>query len=129
MKDYFKLIVLTFGAAQVAGMLALPLQGATAPAPVPSVTTPTATTTNANPNGPRAQFDATIFFFGNVAPTDKPQHDFIVTNTGKATLEITDVRPGCGCTTAGAWDKKIEPGKTGKIPLAFNPANFTGPVN
>jgi hypothetical protein len=128
MNDYFKLIVMTIGAAQVAGMLPLSLQGATPPVPVPAVT-PTANITNANPNAPHAQFEATSFDFGKVAPTDKPMHEFIVTNTGKSTLEITDVRPGCGCTTAGTWDKKIEPGKTGKIPLAFNPANFTGPVN
>jgi hypothetical protein len=80
-------------------------------------------------SGPRATFSEISFNFGKVAPTDKPQHDFILTNTGNATLEITDVRPGCGCTTAGTWDKKIEPGKTGKIPLAFNPANFSGTVS
>jgi hypothetical protein len=91
--------------------------------PVPAA--PAAT----NLNGPKAQFAELSFNFGKVTPTDKPQHDFIVTNIGKTLLEITDVRPGCGCTTAGTWDKKIEPGKTGKIPLAFNPANFTGPVS
>jgi len=78
--------------------------------------------------GPRIQFDSTSFDFGNVQPTDHPQHDFIFTNTGAATLEIKEVKPGCGCTTAGAWDKEVAPGKTGKIPLSFNPANFSGRV-
>src|SRR5262249_30284042 len=27
------------------------------------------------------------------------------------------VRPGCGCTVAGDWDRKVEAGKTGKIPV------------
>jgi hypothetical protein len=99
-----------------------------ATAPVPTPATPAATTPP-NPDAPKAQFAETSFNFGKVAPTDKPQHDFVVTNIGKTVLEITDVRPGCGCTTAGTWDRKIEPGQTGKIPLAFNPANFTGPIS
>ena len=113
MNDYFKLTVFTAAFAQVAGFCALSLTAAPA---------------STNANGPHIQFAETSFNFGKVAPTDKPQHEFIFTNTGTATLEIADVRPGCGCTTAGTWDKKIEPGKTGKIPLAFNPANFSGPV-
>jgi len=114
-----KSIGLTLMLAQLAGAATAPV--VTPPAP--------AATTPPNPNAPKAQFAETSFNFGKVAPTDKPQHDFIVTNIGKTTLEITDVRPGCGCTTAGTWDRKIEPGQTGKIPLAFNPANFTGPIS
>src|SRR5206468_5981602 len=95
------------------------LLGQAAPAP-----TPAPATTNA----PKIQFAEMAFDFGKVKPTDKPVHEFIFTNTGKALLEITDVRPGCGCTTAGAWDKQVEPGKTGSIPLQFNSANFGGAV-
>ena len=78
---------------------------------------------------PKAQFSETTFDFGKIKPTDTAKHDFIVTNTGDATLEITAVQPGCGCTTAGAWDRLIEPGKTGKIPIQFNPGSFSGPVS
>jgi len=67
--------------------------------------------------------------FGKVTPTDTLKHDFVVTNTGDAVLEITAVQPGCGCTTAGAWDRTIEPGKTGRIPIQLNPLSFTGPVS
>jgi hypothetical protein len=56
------------------------------------------------------------------------KHSFVFTNTGTAKLEIKDVRPGCGCTTAGTWDKEVEPGKTGSIPLQFNSANFGGTI-
>jgi uncharacterized protein DUF1573 len=56
------------------------------------------------------------------------RHDFVFTNVGDATLEIKEVRPGCGCTTAGSWDKQVEPGKTGTIPLQLNSANFGGAV-
>lgn len=83
----------------------------------------------AAPKGaPHAQFSETVHDFGKVKSSDTLRNDFIVTNTGNAVLEITEVRPGCGCTTAGAWDKQIEPGKTGKIPVQLNPANFSGMV-
>jgi hypothetical protein len=90
-----------------------------APAPAPGT----------QPGVPRIQFSETTFDFGKVKPTDTLKHDFIVTNTGTAMLEITAVQPGCGCTTAGAWDKQIEPGKTGKIPIQLNPTSFSGPVS
>lgn len=54
------------------------------------------------------------------------KHDFIFTNTGNATLELTAVKPSCGCTTPGTWDKKVEPGQTGKIPVEFNSKGFGG---
>lgn len=83
----------------------------------------------ADKSGPRAQFSQSIHNFGKVNAGASLRHDFIVTNIGNALLEITQVKPGCGCTTAGDWDRKIEPGKTGKIPIQFNPGNFSGPVS
>jgi hypothetical protein len=56
------------------------------------------------------------------------RHDFIFTNVGTAILEITGVRPACGCTTVGEWTKTVQPGKTGTIPLQFNSAGFSGMV-
>jgi len=82
----------------------------------------------ANTLGPHIQFSETTFDFQKVQPTEKPQHDFVFTNTGDSVLEIRDVRPACGCTTAGGWDRLVQPGKTGKIPIQFNPVNFSGPV-
>ena len=38
------------------------------------------------------------------------------------------MHPSCGCTTAGDWTKKVEPGQIGNIPLQVNTANFNGPV-
>jgi Protein of unknown function (DUF1573) len=38
------------------------------------------------------------------------------------------VQPTCGCTTAGDWTRRVEPGKTGTIPIQFNTANYAGPV-
>lgn len=75
------------------------------------------------------QFDSTAFNFGKVKSGEVVKHDFIFTNVGKGTLEILEVKPGCGCTTAGAWDKKVEPGNTGRIPLQFNSTGFGGQVS
>ncbi len=73
-------------------------------------------------------FDGPIYNFGRAKSGETIKHDFVFTNTGTAALVITDVKPGCGCTTAGAWDKSVEPGKTGVIPLQFNSTGFGGQV-
>jgi hypothetical protein len=70
----------------------------------------------------------TVYDFGKVSAGELVKHSFIFTNTGDQVLEITAVQPSCGCTTAGEWSRKVEPGKTGMIPLQFNSANFSGPV-
>jgi Protein of unknown function (DUF1573) len=75
-------------------------------------------------SGPRIEFATDVFNFGKVSSGEVVRHDFVFTNVGDATLEIKEVRPGCGCTTAGTWDKRVEPGKTGTIPLQFNSANM-----
>jgi hypothetical protein len=76
--------------------------------------------------GPKIQFAEMVHDFGKVSAGELVKHTFVFTNIGTATLEIKDVRPGCGCTTAGTWDKVVEPGKTGSIPLQLNSANFGG---
>ena len=79
-------------------------------------------------SGPRIEFATNVFNFGKVSSGEVVRHDFVFTNVGDATLEIKEVRPGCGCTTAGTWDKQVEPGKTGTIPLQLNSANMGGAV-
>ena len=78
---------------------------------------------------PSIQFEKVIHNFGRVLETDVLRHEFIITNTGNAVLEVLDVRPACpSCTTALPWDRKIEPRKTGKIPIEFRPRGFSGTV-
>lgn len=71
---------------------------------------------------PKIVFETPSFDFNKARAGDSVKHTFIFTNTGDATLEVTAVRPGCGCTTAGEWTKKVEPGKTGTIPIQVNVA-------
>jgi hypothetical protein len=79
-------------------------------------------------DGPRIRFSEMVFDFGKISSSDIPKHTFYATNVGSEVLEITTVTPGCGCTTAGEWDRKIQPGQAGKIPIQFNPAKFNGRV-
>jgi len=119
MMRFLSFVVPVF-AATVAGAVPAPAQ--TDARPLPATGIPAATT------GPRIAFDSTAFDFGKLHQGDLVRHEFIFTNTGTATLEITAVQPGCGCTTAGDWDKQVAPGKTGVIPLQFNSSSFNGQV-
>lgn len=74
--------------------------------------------------GPRIKFDSVDYNFGRVRAGTKVKHDFVFTNTGDATLEITGVMPGCGCTTIGEWTHQVEPGKTGVIPIQFDSSAY-----
>lgn len=69
------------------------------------------------------EFDA-----GKVPKGTAIVHDFIVENTGKATLSIIRVQPGCGCTVT-KYDEKVEPGKSGKITATVSTNAFSGPIN
>ncbi len=93
-----------------------------------SSTLPAATVSPPETSGAKVQFAELAHDFGRLSSGEVVRHDFVFTNTGAATLEIKDVRPGCGCTTAGSWDRRVEPGKTGIIPLQFNSTGFNGTI-
>jgi hypothetical protein len=78
--------------------------------------------------GPTIQFDNPLFDFGTVTAGDLVKHTFVFTNTGAEVLILTNVQPGCGCTTAGEWTHQVAPGKTGTIAVHFNSSNFNGQV-
>ncbi|HUD46127.1 MAG TPA: DUF1573 domain-containing protein [Candidatus Baltobacteraceae bacterium] len=77
---------------------------------------------------PMIDFDNKLYNFGKAAAGELVKHVYIVTNTGTSTLEITNVKPSCGCTTAGQYTRRIEPGQTGTIPIQFNSAHYSGNV-
>jgi hypothetical protein len=99
------------------------------PAPQPPAASPTAPpAATAEVGGPKIDFYTNVYEFGRVKAGDPVKYTFYFTNAGNALLELTDVRPSCGCTTAGEWSKKVEPGQEGHIPVQFNSANFNGQV-
>src|ERR1700690_2625078 len=89
------------------------------PPPAPSATSAPVAPGAASPSGavisstsgPMIQFESTMFDFGKVSVGEKVRHTYMLTNTGTETLLITNVHPGCHCTTAGDWTHKVEPGK------------------
>src|ERR1041384_5625607 len=95
-----------------------------APSTVPSPTT-VSTATN---TGPMIKFAEVLYDFGKVDSGTVVKHDYAFTNIGDQTLVVTNVQPSCGCTTAGSWDKVVEPGKTGIIPIQFNSTGYGGAV-
>jgi len=105
--------------------------GAPAAAPAANTATPAAATapgTTPAPSGAKIEFETPTYDFNKAKSGEPVKHTFVFKNTGCETLEINNVRPGCGCTTAGEWTKKVEPGKTGEIPIQVNTANFNGPI-
>lgn len=65
--------------------------------------------------------------FGVVNKGQRVTHEFQIRNDGEATLEITGVRPSCGCTVA-EFDKTVAPGETGKVMATVDTRNFKGGI-
>lgn len=107
---------------------ALAAQALQSPVPGPTPAPASTSLAASNPAGPQIQFATPIYEFGRVKAGDPVKHTFVFTNTGNDTLVVSDVHPQCGCTAAGEWTRKVEPGKVGEIPIQFNSANFNGPV-
>ncbi|MBI5764179.1 MAG: DUF1573 domain-containing protein [Planctomycetes bacterium] len=78
---------------------------------------------------PKIEFDTPIYDAGRLRTGVDIQHDFWFHNTGTGPLEIIQVKPSCGCTTSGEYDRIVEPGKSGKIPLKVATGNFSGPIS
>lgn len=79
--------------------------------------------------GPRIQFASTNLDFGKLEAGQALQHQFTFTNTSDQPLEIQDVRPSCGCTMAGSWDRLTLPGKSSAIPIRFDSTDSYGEVS
>jgi len=111
---------------------AVPASPPIAPPAVPSLEqvvpsaqgTPVAAPTPAVPEKPnsggRIQFATPTYDFGKSKAGEPVKYSFVFTNTGEELLEIKNVRPGCGCTAAGEWTRKVDPGQTGSIPIQVN---------
>ena len=92
-------------------------------APAPAVPAAPAAT---NAIGPKIQFETTVYDFGRAKSGDLVKYTYVFTNVGDQLLELTGVQ-ACGCITAD-WTKKVEPGKTGAVPIAFNSAGYGGQI-
>lgn len=79
---------------------------------------------------PEIKFENTTFDFGKIKEEGgKVTGKFIFTNVGNEPLELTNVRPGCGCTAANYTKGAIAPGEQGYIEATYNPYNRPGIFN
>lgn len=78
---------------------------------------------------PAIKFDEPTFDFGRVEGGPDVSHEYTFTNTGTGPLELLNVKPSCGCTTAGDYDKIVQPGKKGKIPVKISTRKATGNIH
>ena len=113
-------------AAALAGALTLafaPVLPAQAPAatPVPAKAADAA-------SGPKLVVPEDKKDVGTVPKGEAIKHVFVLKNTGKADLHVTDVKPSCGCTVP-EFDKVIKPGGEGKVTLTVDTKNFSGPIS
>jgi len=67
--------------------------------------------------------------FGDITQGDKVSHTFVITNSGKTPLIISNVAATCGCTVP-SWPKEpIAPGMSAEIKVSFNSAGKMGKQN
>jgi hypothetical protein len=77
---------------------------------------------------PVIHFDKVHHDFGRITPDRKVAAKYRVSNTGNAYLNITQVRPSCGCTYTmlGKWS--LAPGEATEIEAMFDPKGLKGGV-
>jgi len=76
--------------------------------------------------GPQIAFEEITHDFGKLMEGEEAHYTFVFTNTGNQVLEIKNVKTTCGCTKAGDWDKAVDPGQTGKIPIKLKTKGVRG---
>jgi hypothetical protein len=69
------------------------------------------------------------FDFGSITDGDKVRHTWVVKNTGKEPLFISNVQVSCGCTAPFFPKQPIAPGAQGEVTLEFNSAGKEGKVD
>jgi len=64
---------------------------------------------------PKIACDEPVYNFGDMENSRNVEHTFEIRNDGDLTLEISNVKPTCGCTVANISQRSIPPGETAKI--------------
>ena len=77
---------------------------------------------------PRIKFKQESWDFGKVKQGQALTYEFVFQNVGDEVLTIQKVTTSCGCTAALISEKKIAPGKEGKIGVTFNTQGYGGRV-
>lgn len=75
---------------------------------------------------PEIEFETTVHDFGKIYQGKPAVYEFVFTNKGKVPLVLTNVQPGCGCTTPEWPREPIMPGQKAKIKAIYNPGTYKG---
>lgn len=75
---------------------------------------------------PKAVFKAVSHDFGKIKQGDVVTHEFVFANEGDAPLVVERVETTCGCTAALISEKKIAPGRQGRIKTTFDTRGYAG---
>lgn len=78
--------------------------------------------------GPKIVFKEEAWNFGKAKMGADLVHEFVFKNEGDAPLKILNVETSCGCTAVLVSDKKLEPGRSGKIKITFATQGYAGEV-
>ena len=77
---------------------------------------------------PKIVFKEDSHDFGKVKQGITLTYEFVFKNDGDDTLTIKNVETSCGCTAALVSNKKVEPGKAGKIKVSLDTKGYAGEV-
>ncbi|OQB57982.1 MAG: hypothetical protein BWX98_01028 [Candidatus Aminicenantes bacterium ADurb.Bin147] len=77
---------------------------------------------------PKIVFKTESWDFGKIKQGQDVSVDFVFTNEGDDVLQIGNVESSCGCTAVLVSDKKVNPGKAGKLQVTFKSAGYSGEV-
>ena len=111
-----KIVSVLFAAGLLATSLAFAQDSATPPsepaAPAPA---------------PKIACDAPVHDFGKMDNSQQVEHEYVLKNVGTTQLEISNVRPSCGCTVANISERSVAPGAETRVLTRLNLQGRSGP--
>jgi len=90
------------------------------------ITRPTVPTGSVDGPHPVIEAAEPVHDFGTIWLGPKLDHSFKIKNAGDKTLEITRVKPSCGCTVAGNYPRQLQPGEEGEFPFSIASTKLHG---
>jgi hypothetical protein len=75
------------------------------------------------------EFERTTHDFGNVNAGSQAKFEFTFTNKSDKTLEITNVKPSCGCTAPSYSREPVPPGGQGSITAVYTAPSSAQPFS
>lgn len=76
-----------------------------------------------------ASWDQEVFSFEEMKEGEQAMHHFLVTNTGKNDLQITNVKSFCDCMVVDWTKEAVKPGEEGFVQVTFNSEGKSGDLN